>query len=131
MSQLPRIARPSILQPPIEAPDHAVSAEALQKWLWQCVAAGWDPTGNNDGHWSHDDNMAVQHLGWMIAMPPTSKHFDLFSLRPNVRPHQIMKSIIDAAPIDPYCAKAVALLGKQRVLHPNVKFAFIDEGSKK
>lgn len=26
-------------KPPIEAPDHAVNAEALQKWLWQCVAA--------------------------------------------------------------------------------------------
>ncbi len=36
-----------------------------------------------------------------------------------------------AASVDPLCAKAVALLGKQRVLHPNVKFAFIDEGSKK
>ena len=60
-------------KPPIEAPDHAVNAETLQKWLWQCVAAGWDPL----------------------------------------------------------CAKAVALLGKQRVLYPNTKFAFVDEGSKK
>lgn len=131
MSQLPRIARPSILKPPVEAPDHAVSAEALQKWLWQCVAAGWDPTGGVDTHWSHDDNMAVQHLGWMIAMPPGSAYFDLFSLRSGVRASEIMKKIIDAAPIDPLCAKAVALLGKQRVLYPNAKFAFIDEGSKK
>ena len=42
-----------------------------------------------------------------------------------------MKAIINAASVDPLCAKAVALLGKQRVLHPNIKFAFIDEGSKK
>jgi hypothetical protein len=108
-----------------------VSAEALQKWLWQCVAAGWDPTGGVDSHWSHDDNMAVQHLGWMIAMPPGSEHFDLFSLRPGVRASSVMKTIIDAASVDPLCAKAVALLGKQRVLHPNTKFAFVDEGSKK
>ena len=105
--------------------------EALQKWLWQCVAAGWDPTGGVDSHWSHDDNMAVQHLGWMIAMPPGSGHFDLFSLRPGVRASSVMKTIIDAASVDPLCAKAVALLGKQRVLHPNTKFAFVDEGSKK
>ena len=131
MSQLPRIARPSILKPPVEAPDHAVSAEALQKWLWQCVAAGWDPTGGVDTHWSHDDNMSVQHLGWMIAMPPGSAYFDLFSLRSGVRASEIMKKIIDAASVDPLCAKAVALLGKQRVLYPNAKFAFIDEGSKK
>lgn len=37
----------------------AVNAEALQKWLWQCVAAGWDPTGGVDSHWSHDDNKAA------------------------------------------------------------------------
>ena len=120
-----------ILKPPVEVPDHAVSARALQKWLWQCVAAGWDPTGGVDSHWSHDDNMAVQHLGWMIAMPPGSGHFDLFSLRLGVRASSVMKTIIDAASVDPLCAKAVALLGKQRVLHPNTKFAFVDEGSKK
>ena len=131
MSQFPHIVWPSILKPPVEAPDHAVSAEALQKWLWQCVAAGWDPTGGVDTHWSHDDNMFVQHLGWMIAMPPGSAYFDLFSLRSGVRASEIMKKIIDAASVDPLCAKAVALLGKQRVLYPNAKFAFIDEGSKK
>ena len=120
-----------MLKPSIEAPGHTASAEALQKWLWQCVKAGWDPTGGVDSHWSHDDNMAAQHLGWMIAMPPGSGHFDLFSLRPGVRASTVMKTIIDAASVDPLCAKAVALLGKQRVLHPNTKFAFVDEGSKK
>ncbi len=131
MSQLPRIARPSTPKLPIEATDHAVNAEALQRWLWQCAAAGWDPTKGVDNHWSHDDNMAAQHLGWMIAMPPGSKYFDLFSLCSGVRASAIMKTIIDAASVDPLCAKAVAVLGKQRVLHPNTKFAFIDEGSKK
>lgn len=115
-----------ILKPPVEGTNHAVNAEALQLLLWQCMA-----TGGVDHRWTHDDNMAVQHLGWMIAMPPGSGHFDLFSLRPNVRASAIMKTIIDAASVDPLCAKAVALLGKQRVLHPNTKFAFVDEGSKK
>ena len=110
-------------KPPIEAPDHAVNAEALQKWLWQCVAAGWNPIEGFDGRWTHDDNMAVQHLGWMIAMSPNSQHFDLFSLIPGVRAASIMKTIIKAASVDPLCAKAVALLGKQRLLYPNVKFA--------
>lgn len=113
-------------KPPIEAPDHAVNAEALQKWLWQCVAAGWDPTGGVDSHWSHDDNMAVQHLGWMIVVPPGSAHFDLFSLRLSIGPKAMMKQIVDAAPLDPYCAKVVALLGKQRLLYPNIKFAFAE-----
>ena len=80
-----------------------MNAEALQKWLWQCVAAGWDPTGGVDSHWSHDDKMYQQYAmeNWSLAA------------------------------VDPLCAKAVALLGKQRVLHPNTKFAFVDEGSKK
>ena len=115
-----------ISKPPIKVLDHAVNAEALQKWLWQCVAAGWDPAGGVDSHWSHDDNMAAQHLGWMIAMPPGSEHFDLFSLRPGVRASTVMKTIIGAASIDPLCAKAVTLLGQQRILYPNIKFSFTD-----
>ena len=106
-------------------PPHATTAEALQKWLWQCAAAGWDPTGGVGSNWSHDDNMAVQHLGWMIAKPPGSDYYELFVLRQG-HPSHMMKRIIDAAPIDPLCAKAVALLGKQRVLFPNVNFAYVE-----
>ena len=125
MSQLPRSATP---RPPTGylPPPHATTAEALQKWLWQCAAAGWDPTGGVGSSWTHDDNMAVQHLGWMIAVPPGSTHFDLFSLCAGVGPKAVMKNIIDAAPLDPYCAKAVALLGKQRLLYPDIKFAFAE-----
>ena len=107
-------------------PPHATTAGALQKWLWQCAAVGWDPTGGVGGNWTHDDNMAVQHLGWMIVVPPGSAHFDLFSLRPGIGPKAVMKQIVDAAPFDPYCAKAVALLGKQRLLYPDIKFAFAE-----
>ena len=125
MSQLPRSATP---RPPTGYPllPHAATSEALQKWLWQCAAAGWDPTGGVGSNWTHDDNMAVQHLGWMIAVPPGSTYFDLFSLRSGVGPKVVMKTIIDAAPFDPYCAKAVALLGKQRLLYPDIKFAFAE-----
>ena len=70
--------------------------------------------------------MAVQHLGWMIAVPPGSTHLDLFTLRAGVSPKAMMKQIVDAAPSDPYCAKAVALLGKQRLLYPDIKFAFAE-----
>lgn len=70
--------------------------------------------------------MAVQHLGWMIAVPPGSAYFDLFSLRAGVPAYTVMKTIIDAASVDPLCAKAVALLGKQRLLHPDIKFAFAE-----
>ncbi len=107
-------------------PLHATTAEALQKWLWQCAAVGWDPTGGVGGNWTHDDNMAVQHLGWMIVVPPGSAHFDLFSLRPGIGPKATMKQIVDAAPFDPYCAKAVALLSKQRLLYPDIKFVFVE-----
>ena len=125
MSQLPRSATPRPLTGYLPPPP-ATTAEALQKWLWQCAAAGWDPTGGVGSNWTHDDNMAVQHLGWMIAVPPGSTHFDMFSLRSGVGPKAAMKTIVDAAPFDPYCAKAVALLGKQRLLHPEVRFAFAE-----
>lgn len=108
------------------APPHNASAEALQRWLWQRVAAGWNPSGGDSSRWSHDDNMKVQHLGWMIASPPGSPHFDLFSLRPGTKASVLMRSIVNSAQIDPICAKAVAVLGAQRVLHPDVKFAFME-----
>ena len=114
--------KPSILL----APNHAASAEALQRWLWRCLAAGWNPLGDHDPRWTHDDNMAVQHLGWMIATPPQSQHFDLFSLRQGVHVPSIMAKIVSAAPIDPLCAKAVALLGSQRLKFPDIKFAFVE-----
>ena len=112
-------------KPPTDSGAHHASAEALQKWLWQCTAAGWDPLGSNSGIWTHDDNMAVQHLGWMIVKPPGSDYHELFVLRQG-HPSHMMKRIIDAAPIDPLCAKAVALLGKQRVLYPNIKFSYME-----
>ena len=68
----------------------------------------------------------MQHLGWMIVVPPGTTHFDLFSLRSGIGPKAVMKQIVDAAPFDPHCAKAVALLGKQRLLYLDIKFAFAE-----
>lgn len=104
---------------------HAASVEALQRWLWNCAAAGWTLTGDAPGTWSHDDNMAVQHLGWMIAKPPGSPLYDLFSLT-RASPAACMKVLLSAAATDPYCAKAVVLLTQQRLLHPTVKFAYLE-----
>lgn len=71
--------------------------------------------------------MAVQHLGWMIAQPPGSKYYDLFVLKRGMIPHKVMDTIVDMSAVDPNCAKAVAMLTKQRLLFPNVKFAFMGE----
>lgn len=62
----------------------------------------------------------------MIAKPPNSPFYELFSLYPNIHPVIIMKKIVSAAPIDPICAKAVAILGAQRLTHPQIKFAYAE-----
>ena len=120
----PKTMPTTIHQPSSVRLGHEATAEALQKWLWQCIAGGWKPLSDGDIRWTHDDNMAVQHLGWMIAKPPLSEHFDLFSLLVGVSSASIMTKIVDAAPIDPLCAKAVSLLAAQRLKFPDVKFAF-------
>ena len=110
--------------PRTEGLDHEVAVAALQKWLWACVAAGWDPTNPASGRWSHDDNMEAMQHGWMISQPPSSEHLDLFSLKRDVKPAQIMQEIVSLAPIHPVCARAVITLTAQKLKYPNIKFAF-------
>jgi hypothetical protein len=122
--------RPMPKPPGTEGISHEAAVDALQKWIWQCILAGWTPGQGNSERWGHDDNMAVQQRGWMIASPPGSDVLDLFSLKRGVNPHEFMPSIVAAAPIDPHCAKAVGVLGAQRLKHPEYKFAF-DKGNAK
>lgn len=116
--------RPMPIPPRTEALEHEVAVAALQKWLWACVAAGWDPTSPASGRWSHDDNMEAMQHGWMISQPPNSEYVDLFSLKKGVTSAQIMREIIALAPIHPICARAVITLTAQKLKHPNIKFAF-------
>lgn len=109
--------------PDVAGLEHELAADALQRWLWGCIAAGWDPTLKDNPQWSHDDNIEAQSLGWMIAQPPGSKHLDLFSLR-RLSPYQTMQHIVSMAPVSPLCAKAVMVLSAQRLEHPNIKFNF-------
>lgn len=104
--------------------DHEAAVAALQKWLWACVAAGWDPTTPASGRWSHDDNIEAMQLGWMISQPPGSEHLDLFSLKQGIKPAQLMQQIAGLAPINPVCARAVVALSAQKLKYPNIKFAF-------
>lgn len=110
--------------PRMEDLDHEVAVAALQRWLWACVAAGWDPTNPASGRWSHDDNMEAMQLGWMISQPPGSEHLDLFSLKQGIKPAQLMQEIVSLAPIHPLCARAVITLTAQKLKYPNIKFAF-------
>lgn len=110
--------------PRTEGLDHEVAVAALQKWLWTCVAAGWDPTNPASGRWSHDDNMEAMQLGWMISQPPGSEHLDLFSLKQGIKPAQLMQQIAELAPINPICARAVVALSAQKLKFPHIKFAF-------
>jgi len=112
--------------PRTEALAHEEAVAALQRWLWACVAVGWDPINPASGRWSHDDNVEAMQHGWMIAQPPGSEYLDLFSLRRGVTPAQIMQKIASLAPIHPLCARAVTVLAAQKMKYPNVKFAFDD-----
>lgn len=112
--------------PRTEGLDHEKAVDALQKWLWACLAAGWEPTNPSGGErWSHDDNMTAMSRGWMISQPPGSPFLDLFSLYKNGKsPYELMQDIARMAFIDPLCAKAVIALTGQKLLYPDVKFAF-------
>jgi hypothetical protein len=110
--------------PRTKALAHEEAVAALQRWLWACVAAGWDPMNPANGRWSHDDNVEAMQYGWMIAQPPSSEHLDLFSLKRGVEPAQIMQEIISLAPVHPVCARAVVALAAQKMKYPDIKFAF-------
>lgn len=106
---------------------HQESAEKLQRWLYHCALNGWSPTPMNDVRWTHDDNVAVQHLGWMIAKPPHSPYYDLFVIRSPVAASVMMQTIVRMVDVDPLCAKAVAILIGQRMQHPEVKFSYLSK----
>lgn len=114
--------------PYIDRLEVAAATAALQKWLWTCLAAGWDPTdpATTSTSWSHDDNMEASRRGWMIAQPPGNniQHVDLFSLKRGTFAHSIMEQIIKGASVDPLCAKAVTVLSAQKLRFPNQRFAF-------
>lgn len=116
---------PQMPNPPrTEALPHALAVEALQRWLFSCLEAGWDPSCPADTMWSHEDNQAALKHGWMISQPPSSKCLDLFSLRKGVSSAKMMRSIKAGAIIDPLCAKALTTLIGQKLKHPHINFAF-------
>ena len=108
-----------------EIADHERLAFGLQKWLWMVTAMGWKPMQpSNYERWSHEDNAEAMRLGWMISQPPEGVLLDLFSLTPGKTPADIMRTIIDLAPINPLCGKALATLTALRLANPNVNFGF-------
>lgn len=110
---------------------HAQGVDALQRWIWQCVVAGWDPMGDPGDFWSHDDNLAVQHLRWALIRTPHSELYDLVCLDWGLSPSQTYKAIVRMAPVDNYCAKAVSILSKQRLMFPEYRFAFLERSHDK
>lgn len=121
MSNLPRNPRTTAL-----GTSHEEASLALQRWIWSCLGAGWDPTRPTNTVWSHDDNQQAMARGWMISQPPGSPHLDLYSLDRYKTPPAIMKTLIAGAPIDSLCAKAVATLSAQRLAHPDIKFNYME-----
>lgn len=115
-----------------EAITHEVNTEDLQKWLWfaSLTKDTWDKYDQN-GRWTHDDNVAVQHLGWQMLRPPGSQFYDLYSLRRSSGDGPLLfKQMLRAAEHDPYAAKAVGILTAQRMEHPEVKFNFLPSEKK-
>lgn len=108
-----------------EISDHEVLAYSLQKWLWLVTSMGWQPMQpSNYDRWGHEDNVEAMKLGWMISQPPESVLLDLFSLTPGKPPAEIMRTIVELAPINPLCGKALATLTALKLSNPTVAFAF-------
>lgn len=99
--------------------DDIPSVVALQKWVWACVANGWGPPGSTpeNTHWTHDDNLMAQAMGWMILSAPGSQRLTLFSLRGSVAPATILEALQKVADADPFAAKALAVLGRSKILY--------------
>lgn len=109
-----------------EANAHEISADRLQTWLWHAssVKHAWEKY-DEQKRWSHDDNVAVQHLGWAMIRPPMSEFYDLYSLHNAQKPWEVFVHLLQAADHDPYAAKAVGILTAQRLKCPNVKFLYL------
>lgn len=103
---------------------HEQAVDALQRWLYTCLGAGWDPINSCGNIWSHDDNLAAAAHGWMIMQAPSTPYVDLFSLKKNFTPAMLMDGIKRGATVDPLCAKAVITLMGQKLKFPDVKFMF-------
>lgn len=115
-------------KPPREAEyrDHQIAVNALQRWIWACVEAGWSTgAGEFRDRWTDEDRQASLQLGWMIAQAPGVPYLDLFSLKVGVRPSEIMETILAAVGTMPVCDKAAAVLTAERLKHPNVQFSYM------
>lgn len=88
---------------------------AAQTILWAAASGEYKPF---DGRWTHEDNDAVAGYGWMLVMD-TSGVYQLLnrgrSLHDRQEPDDMFARMEKLAPVDPFCAKAVALLIAQKL----------------
>lgn len=94
----------------------------MQKHMWDEIKR---IKKNTDPCWRFEDNQESMELGWMIMNLESKPYVDLFTTSPDVgSPKEVMKRIVDMAPYNALCAKAVGVLTGMKLKFPDVRFAF-------
>lgn len=102
----------------------------MQKYVWTMLEQGFSTAPNP--RWTHEDNQMALRLGWCLAAnpygnstktDPKSALLDIISYS-HATPHEVFLRIQQGAELDPLLAKALSILTAQRLLHPEVLFAY-------
>jgi len=90
----------------------------FQMMLWDYIDVMAEKAGASD-RWTHDDNMAVQHLGWgmyTVTAPDTNdRRYTLVSLDRRLSGNDVFNRIKQVAPLCPLCSKALGILTAQKL----------------
>lgn len=81
------------------------------------------PDADRPAHWTHDDNMQSQVLGWIIANQEHNTISELFSIRPGKTPYEIFHNEIKPKAMESKIhMRAFTRLLALKMQHPDHEF---------
>lgn len=93
----------------------AVTA-AMRRWFWALAATDYDFT--DPPRWTHDDNRMALDYGFQIIVVPDKTGAISYHVIPTTRglsEETITERVAKLAPLDPLCAKAVAVMAANKL----------------
>lgn len=90
--------------------------DAYRRWFW--ALADYDFDYVDPPRWTHDDNRQAQTYGFCIYVAPDKTGgltYALVSLSRYVSEATIEAKLVKLAPLDPLCAKALAVLSAEKL----------------
>lgn len=89
----------------------------FQKYLFQKLLDGWEPTGDYK-RWTHEDQQEAIQLGWMLVEAPDlgySNDLLVIGLRKEIVGDRLLTAIKNGASFIPICQKALGILTAQKL----------------